>query len=232
MDFKVNNRLTLRAATSLHYAFTDLIDDRSSKSLTPTYKGEKKGNMFTFSYLSLNLDLFSDPDKILIEHLFLDLDADDFDMSLYDDDDDDGIPNFVDLCPDTPWNVEVDEDGCPIDSDDDGVPDYLDREPNSRPDAIVDEYGVEITEEMFIEKLNTESIRRSEVESFLMMQRAQNRTRTGGMPIPEKFRRLDINNDGYISFDEYLKAQNDFFDGNSNLTPSDLQELMNFFFEQ
>ena len=232
LDFKLNSRVTMRAATSLHYAFTDLIDDMSSKSLNQNYKGIKKNNMFTFSYLSLHLDLFSDPEKRLIEHLFVEIDLDDMDMSLFDDEDGDGVVDFWDLCPDTPWGIEVDEDGCPFDTDGDGVPDYMDKEPNSRPGAIVDEYGVEISEDDFIAKLNTQSIRRSEVEAFLMMQRAHNRTRTGGLPIPEKFRRLDINNDGYISFDEYLKAQNDFFDGVSNLTPRDLQELLEFFFEQ
>ena len=232
IDFKVTNRFTMRAATSFHYAFSDLIDDMSSKSLNANYKGAKKYSMFNFTYLSLHLDLFSDAKYVLSSEVFLDIDADDFDLDMYIDTDGDDIMDFWDLCPDTPWDVEVDEDGCPLDSDGDGIPDYMDREINSRPGAIVDDNGVEITEEMFMEKLNTQSIHRSEVEAFLMMQKAQNRTRIGGLPIPEKFKVLDINNDGYISFDEYLKAQNDFFDGNSNLSPNDLKELMDFFFEQ
>ncbi|NDP22905.1 MAG: hypothetical protein GZ091_17775 [Paludibacter sp.] len=43
------------------------------------------------------------------------------------DSDKDGIQDIYDECPDTPKNIKVDEDGCPIDSDKDGVPDYLDK---------------------------------------------------------------------------------------------------------
>jgi len=43
------------------------------------------------------------------------------------DEDKDGIADKWDLCPSTPVNVEVDENGCPIDTDKDGVPDYLDK---------------------------------------------------------------------------------------------------------
>ena len=43
------------------------------------------------------------------------------------DDDKDGIFNQLDVCPNTPLNVRVDEMGCPLDNDGDGVPDYLDE---------------------------------------------------------------------------------------------------------
>ena len=230
IDFNVSKRVTLRAATSLHYAFTDLIDDMSSKSKNPEYKGSRNYNMYTFTYLSLHLDLFSGDEVIEEDLLFADLD--DFDMDLYEDEDGDGVFDFNDLCPDTPPNTPVDTVGCPLDTDGDGVPDYLDREPNSRPGAIVDEYGVEISEDAFIEKLNNmQAIRRSDVASFLLMQKAQ-RKPTGNVSIPDKFKRLDTNGDGYISFDEYLKAINDYFDGSSNYSPNDLKELNDFFFSQ
>ena len=43
----------------------------------------------------------------------------------------------------TPKNVKVDKNGCPIDSDGDGVPDYLDKCPNTPADAYgkIDDYG-------------------------------------------------------------------------------------------
>jgi outer membrane protein OmpA-like peptidoglycan-associated protein len=49
------------------------------------------------------------------------------------DDDLDGVPNAIDLCPDTPPEGRgmVDEYGCPIDSDKDGLPDYRDRCPHT-----------------------------------------------------------------------------------------------------
>lgn len=43
------------------------------------------------------------------------------------DKDKDGVWDKLDLCPNTPRSVEVDEHGCPLDEDKDGVPDYLDR---------------------------------------------------------------------------------------------------------
>ena len=43
------------------------------------------------------------------------------------DKDKDGVWDKLDLCPNTPRGVEVDEHGCPLDEDKDGVPDYLDR---------------------------------------------------------------------------------------------------------
>lgn len=64
------------------------------------------------------------------------------------DSDGDGVPDDIDLCPDTPLGVEVDEVGCPLDDDGDGVPNYLDKCPDTTPGAVVDEHGcyVKITE--------------------------------------------------------------------------------------
>jgi OOP family OmpA-OmpF porin len=45
--------------------------------------------------------------------------------------DKDGIPNYKDKCPNTPKGVEVNENGCPIDSDKDGIPNYWDECPNT-----------------------------------------------------------------------------------------------------
>ena len=235
IDFNISYRVTLRAATSLHYAFTDLIDDKSSKAKNddlPDYKGKKGNNMFTFSYLSLHLDLFSSR-KLVKEYLnTVEIEDEDLEMK-YNDQDGDGVPDWWDECPDTPPNVPVDDAGCPFDTDGDGVPDYLDREPNSRPGAIVDEWGVEITENTVVELLNADAIRRSDVETYLMMHKMQNRARRGqALPIPDKFKGLDSNGDGYISFDEILKTINDFFDGNSNFSPDEIEELNNFFFDQ
>ena len=53
------------------------------------------------------------------------------DVFLYPDDDGDGVPNFLDKCPNTPRGVTVDANGCPVDSDGDGVPDYLDKCPGT-----------------------------------------------------------------------------------------------------
>lgn len=57
------------------------------------------------------------------------------------DSDGDGVPDYLDQCPETPAGVEVDEKGCPLDSDGDGVPDYLDKCPDTPAGAPVDEVG-------------------------------------------------------------------------------------------
>jgi hypothetical protein len=125
IDFNISGRVTLRAATSLHYAFTDMIDDMSPKSKTD-YKGTRNSNLFTYSYLSLHVDLFSPPRTKIIEDLTVNID--DFDMTMYDDEDGDGKFDGWDECPGTPPGVPIDSLGCPFDTDADGVPDHIDRE--------------------------------------------------------------------------------------------------------
>ena len=59
------------------------------------------------------------------------------------DKDKDGVWDKLDMCPNTPLGVIVDERGCPLDEDHDGVPDYLDQCPGSPREAIgfVDSVG-------------------------------------------------------------------------------------------
>ena len=231
IDFNVSERVTLRAGTSLHYTFTKKIDDFST--IIPDYKPKSGNNMFAFSYISLHVDLFSEDKTYIDELLFLDLDMD---LSMSEDEDDDGVFDGYDLCPGTPREAisfGIDSVGCPFDTDGDGVPDYLDREPNSRPDAIVDEYGVEINDNMVIEALNSSAVRRRDVETYLMLHKVQNKARrTEALPIPEKFKKVDRNKDGYISYDEVVKTVDDYLSGNDDFTPDDIKELHLFFFEQ
>ncbi len=229
-DFNISERVTLRAATSLHYTFTDLIDDMSSDSKNSQYKGKSGNDMYTFTYLSLHLDLFSSDKTKIVEDLFANIE--DFDFTMYEDQDNDGVLDGWDQCPNTPDGIPVDTIGCPFDTDSDGVPDYLDREV-SRAGAIVDEYGVEINENTVVELLDAKAIRRSDVESYLLMQKVQNKTRRGdSLPIPDKFKKVDNDNDGYISFDELLKAIDNYFDNASDYSPDDIKQLNDFFFEQ
>jgi outer membrane protein OmpA-like peptidoglycan-associated protein len=57
------------------------------------------------------------------------------------DSDGDGVPDYLDKCPNTPAGVAVDKDGCPVDLDGDGVPDYLDKCPNTPAGVAVDNNG-------------------------------------------------------------------------------------------
>lgn len=62
------------------------------------------------------------------------------------DKDKDGVYDKIDMCPNTPRGVQVDERGCPLDEDHDGVPDYLDQCMGTPPAAIgfVDSLGCEL----------------------------------------------------------------------------------------
>ena len=62
------------------------------------------------------------------------------------DSDKDGVFDKLDVCPQTPLNVAVDEMGCPFDEDGDGVYDYMDECPNTPSVAygLIDSVGCPI----------------------------------------------------------------------------------------
>ncbi|MCF8119696.1 MAG: OmpA family protein [Deltaproteobacteria bacterium] len=57
------------------------------------------------------------------------------------DPDADGIPEYLDRCPDTPSGVMVDSRGCPVDTDGDSVPDYRDYCPRIPQGFRIDHEG-------------------------------------------------------------------------------------------
>lgn len=225
-DFKISERVKMRMAASLHFAMTDVIDNVSSAG--SPIQGKKSNDWFSFSYVTFHLDLFSDPKTRVIERLFA---MQEFDYTTVEDEDNDGVFDFFDLCPGTPLGVEVDMDGCPLDSDGDGVHDYLDKEANTRPGAFVDEHGVEISPENIMELLmaSSEAIARNQIHLYEVSMFAR---RGAGLPIPPRFKFVDMDNDGFISYEELLKAIDDFFDFKSSLTTLEIYELNEFFFAQ
>ena len=62
----------------------------------------------------------------------------------------DGIFDKLDMCPNTPANVRVDDLGCPLDNDGDGIPDYVDQCPNTPSAAygLIDSVGCPIDTDM------------------------------------------------------------------------------------
>jgi OOP family OmpA-OmpF porin len=63
------------------------------------------------------------------------------------DSDKDGVPDNIDKCPDTPYGMAVDKDGCPLDSDKDGVSDTYDKCPNTPAGTVVDKDGCPVVEQ-------------------------------------------------------------------------------------
>jgi len=229
-DMQLSDRLMLRIGNSFSYAFSDLIDHVSSKN-TSGRIGGKGNDMFNFTYISFHLDLFSSAKTLTIERLFREME---FDPMLFGDEDNDGWMDGWDECPGTPPGVATDSVGCPVDSDRDGIPDYLDKEPFSSEGAYVNSEGVEITEDDLISLLNNSmAVGRNEVELYMSRAAGSQSYRAAGtLSIPDKFINIDINGDGYISFDEMLKEIDRYFDFESSLTADDIYELNSFFFSQ
>ena len=229
-DFWLANRVLFRVGTSYHYVFTDNIDHVSSKN-TSGIIGDSKPDNFMFSYISLHLDLFSSAKTLKWEKLFADVE---FDPTLMGDEDGDGYFDGWDNCPGTPYGVATDTVGCPLDDDYDGIPNYLDDEPNSRYGAFVDSRGVEISSDELAKLLDmSNAVPRSEVSRYVRTPSSySNYKKSASKQIPEKFKKVDKDGDGTITFDEMMNAIDNFFEFDSDLNTDDIYGLNQFFFSQ
>ncbi len=230
VDFWITDRVMFRVGSSFHLALSDVMDHVAKENnIGPEDNG--RNDHFLYTYATMHLDLFSSRKTLTVQRLFADVE---FDRTLMGDEDTDGYFDGWDECPGTPFGVETDTLGCPLDDDYDGVPNYLDDEPHSRYGAFVDERGVEYPEEELIALLDMSSaVRREDIELFIRTPSSyENYRKAVSKEIPQKFFKVDSNDDGYISFDEILDSIDDFFDFNSNLNTDDIYELNNFFFEQ
>lgn len=145
MEFHLSPRWDFRIATTWHFTMTDLIDNISDAGVGPIRHGDSKNDKLWTTYVSLSYDLqfpkekqFDPEDDSGIEY-FADFENNDTDQ--------DGVIDAYDMCPFTPLEALVDENGCPLDADNDGVPDFRDDEPNTPEGNWVDEWGVTLTEE-------------------------------------------------------------------------------------
>jgi len=232
IEYAISNRTSIRLGYSYHFNFTDNIDNVTPKNPIYGITDNRKFDNISYTYFSLHFDLFSDPKTIRINRLLLEIE--DFDYDLLGDEDGDMVRDINDKCLGTPKGVEVDTTGCPFDMDQDGVPDYLDKDQNTRSGAIVDKNGVEIPDDLVWANLNQEALPRDQVEAFISVMNnigyGSGRRQYG--EIPPKFKTLDTDGDGYISFDEVLRAIDAFFDFDNDLTTEDIYELNDFFFSQ
>jgi len=225
---KISERVNCKLGTSIHFTLSDYIDNVAATGTS--IKGNKGNDIITFSYLSLELDLFSEPKTQIIEKYFAELDFDDV---MYGDEDGDFILDAADECPGTPYGIAVDTLGCPIDTDQDGIPDYQDEEVFSSPEAWIDENGVTISEEEYLKRLleRDQAMPRDQVKAYFETI-GEGYVHKKVTEIPEKFKALDTDEDGEISFDELLKAIDDYFDFKLDFTVEDIYELNRIFFNQ
>ena len=199
----LSERVTLRIGTTLNISTTDLLDNVSYKGAGVT--ANKWPDAFTFSFVSLHLDLFSEPQYMNVEKMFVDFGNDDV---ITGDEDYDLILDFADQCPVTPFGVETDSTGCAVDSDMDGVPDYLDKEPDSPKLAVVDNKGKEISDSLLNQMFQPGmAVPHIDADLYFEVARATDKKVMKSLKgVPLRFKAFDLNQDNYLSFNEFLTA--------------------------
>ena len=234
VDIYLSDRVYCRVNTSLHYSLTDLLDGfNADVAKRYNYKASKFHDMFLYTGLSLHLDLFSQAESFIVDRVFADIEDFDYEV-FFADQDNDGVFDQLDECPDTPPNTPVDSVGCPFDNDADGVWDVRDKEPSTSYNTPVDDDGVELSDAgRTLPHLSLPPVLRSKMKIIPIAPIWEYAFAfEKGASIPDKFRTVDADGDGYISFDEVIHTVDDYFTGNNSFTPDDIYELNAFFFAQ
>lgn len=132
----MNSKMDFQMGMEYHRTFTDYIDGITDES-RGVRAGNDRNDKFLHTFMRLSYNLTPIPK----------IEAPDFSGDDRGDADLDSIADMVDLCPQTPLGLEVDQNGCPLDSDNDGIADYRDSELNSPEGAVVDTNGVALSDE-------------------------------------------------------------------------------------
>jgi hypothetical protein len=224
--FRIDQRSSISIGVSYHYTLSDMLDNVAYEGTS--IRGKKGNDSFLYPHVAFHFDLFK-PEPPFTD-LFL---SGEYDPLMMEDEDSDGIIDWYDRCPFTPAGIRVDTSGCPVDSDLDGVPDYQDLEADSHPGAWVDPDGITVTEEEFLARLQfrNRAMVREEVGPYMDMILAEYML-GATVEIPDKFKPLDTDQDGYLSYEELLKSIDQYFDYQLDLNLEELRDLNEFFFSQ
>jgi len=221
-----SRRVSLRMGTSLHITSTDLIDNVDKHSMGVSIN--RRNDYFTFSFITLHLDLFSGPEYRNVKKMRAEMPDNDV---ISGDTDNDRVLDFNDQCPSTPPGVPIDSTGCPLDSDHDGIPDYLDREINTPEGLLVDEEGRHVNDSLLVNLIDHKNgAILTDFDYYL--QTSMEACISGKKKVPLKFREFDLDHNGEISFNELLNAIEKYFDYRTFLSLQDIYELMNHYFSQ
>lgn len=226
--FRIDERAFFSLGVSYHHTLTDFMDNVAYEGTS--IQGKKGYDSYLFTHLSVHFDLFSRPAIRQVDLLYADVD---FDPLFFADEDGDLVMDVFDHCPGTPTVAEVDSVGCAMDSDLDGVADYMDQEPETKLGAWVDDEGVTVTEEAFLSTMQLRNyvMPREDVDAYMTLI-VNNYRLDSASEIPDRYKPLDTNGDGYISFEELLKTIDQYFDYQLDLNLEELREVNEFFFSQ
>ena len=235
LELNLHKHAVLKMGATYYWTWNDNVDNISSVG-EGNRKGNAMGDNFLYSYLTLKLDLFSD-EKEVDENTFFFVKSEVVDAIKVSDEDNDGVSDVWDECLETPENIPVDAKGCPIDTDNDGIPDYRDDEINTEKDSIVNLKGVKLTDEEWAYYSDTTrpAIDYDQICTTypsLCYNNEKERYRNSSTEIPDKFKYIDKDKDGYLSVEEIGDAIDDFFNMASPLKIEDVYELTQFFFTQ
>jgi len=223
--FRIDPRTSFSVGVSYHYTLTDVMENVAYAGTS--IQGNKGNDSYLYTHISFSFDLFKPApgDPFYVEEAY--------DPLMFEDEDLDQVVDWNDRCPGTPEGVAVDTTGCPFDTDGDGIPDYQDLEADTRPGAWVDPDGTTVTEEEFLARmeLRNSAMKREEVAPYMDMILAAYIIGSE-VKIPDKFKPLDEDQDGYLSYEELLKAIDQYFDYQLDLSLPELKELNEFFFSQ
>jgi len=154
IKIKLSDALEANFEVSYMFTNSNFVDNLAPDNKSYSFF-DKRNDNFMFSSISIQFNFGSISKKILSNRPYKKINFADIDAI---DSDKDGVPDRLDLCPNTPSGVKVDQNGCPLDDDKDGVPNYLDKELNTAPGALVDAFGVTITPEMIEAKYIRDSL--------------------------------------------------------------------------
>jgi len=128
-DLLISDRFSVNFNTSLHLTSNDYLDDLAMANQGDWIYSVGLGFSYSFFGNDKPCRVITDKGSGLSN----------FDINT--DSDNDGIPDYMDLCGDTPEGADVDDTGCPIDSDGDGVIDLYDECPDTPSEFEVNEVG-------------------------------------------------------------------------------------------
>ncbi|MBI4649303.1 MAG: hypothetical protein HY738_22570 [Bacteroidia bacterium] len=225
VEMFLTERFSIRTGLSYHFSLNDKVDNITKKG-SGIRHGNNRKDGFLFTFVSVHYDLFNKHVRPPWQDTVIQIPDYLFDFQ---DEDEDGIHDLIDECAFTQKGIKVNVKGCPLDTDKDGIGQFMDEEPETADKAIVNLKGVTMTED---EVGDTLAIMHKDIYKWYPSLQGEILRLTGELVMPDKWKKFDVDNDEYISFDEINKVIDAWFDFKIDLTLDDILELNEFFFSQ